>query len=230
MTSSKISRICRICGIEFLEHAYIINRKGGGQYCSQTCYGKSRKVKRVEVACQRCALPFSVLPSRIIRGDGKFCSRQCSQASRRVDIADRFWSKVHKTQGCWIWVACKGNKGYGGIRAGKEQRAHRVAYILTYGDIDDNLCVLHRCDNPSCVRPDHLFLGTQQQNIEDCVSKKRNHFGEKSPQSKLSDEIVKQMRIEYASGQTIAKISAKFNAAYSITHRAINKKAWKHVK
>lgn len=90
-------------------------------------------------------------------------------------MADLFWAKVRKTENCWIWEGgyeTDGDYGYFDIN-GKRARAHRVAYELTYGAIADGLFACHRCDNPSCVRPDHLFLGTNQENMDDCAAKGR---------------------------------------------------------
>src|SRR4029077_20972173 len=109
----------------------------------------------------------------------KFCSRDCLNKARgtlhhhKIDVAIRFWSKVNKIDGCWLGtaaVAGKGDYGYFGFQ-GKIQRAHRVSWILTFGEIPDGLFVLHKCDTPLCVRPDHLFLGTQQDNVDDMARK-----------------------------------------------------------
>lgn len=87
-----------------------------------------------------------------------------------------FWEKVNKTKTCWIWTASKDACGYG-LHAKKfnTTRAHRISYILKYGEFDQKLKVLHICDTPECVRPDHLKLGTQQDNMIDMVSKNRHY-------------------------------------------------------
>jgi HNH endonuclease len=89
----------------------------------------------------------------------------------------RFISKVSITFGCWHWTGQKNNWGYGIIRhpgkTGKREGAHRVAWKFYNGEIPDGIQVCHHCDNPSCVRPSHLFLGTQKDNIQDAISKSR---------------------------------------------------------
>ena len=94
----------------------------------------------------------------------------------------RFWSKVQPTEGCWLWTGARSTEGYGYIGVGprrnhKDVLAHRLMWELTYGPIPNGLWVLHRCDTPSCVRPDHLFLGTHQDNMDDMKRKGRTHVG-----------------------------------------------------
>lgn len=95
----------------------------------------------------------------------------------RRPLADRFWEKVHKTESCWLWTASVkdgfpyGQIGHPGTRT--PRRAHRVSWELHNGPIPAGLFVLHKCDNPRCVRPDHLFLGTQSDNLKDAYSKGR---------------------------------------------------------
>lgn len=90
---------------------------------------------------------------------------------------DRFWAKVDRSDadGCWEWTAHRSPKGYGAftITGQTPTRAHRYAYTITYGPIPDGLMVLHACDNPPCVRPDHLWLGTASDNMRDAYTKGR---------------------------------------------------------
>lgn len=95
-----------------------------------------------------------------------------------MTLAERFWAKVRKSKGCWEWTGAKQHNGYGFIHTGghvirRPLRAHRASWELHYGPIPAGLWVLHRCDNPSCVRPDHLFLGSRSDNMKDCAAKGR---------------------------------------------------------
>lgn len=99
-----------------------------------------------------------------------------------LTFEQRFWGKVLKTDGCWLWMAGKDQDGYGKFSVGprsiaRPKLAHRIAWELTNGEVSESIFVLHRCDNPSCVRPDHLFLGTHQDNMDDMVAKGRGSIG-----------------------------------------------------
>lgn len=97
-------------------------------------------------------------------------------------LTERFWAKVNKTDGCWLWTGCIWPGGYGRFSVGrrKRYRAHRIAWVLTHGSIPDELDALHKCDTPLCVRPDHLFLGTHDDNMKDCASKGRTRCAKKT--------------------------------------------------
>ena len=89
---------------------------------------------------------------------------------------NRFWDKVVKTDTCWLWVGSKTAQGYGRFRIGKKLfLSHRVSWNLINEEIPHELCALHTCDNPSCVNPEHLFLGTKKDNAQDKINKKRDH-------------------------------------------------------
>ena len=95
---------------------------------------------------------------------------------KRMPFRPYFWSLVDKSDGCWLWRGPQNGKGYGRIYHNKKRQvAHRIAYELTVGPIPDGLFACHKCDNPICVNPDHLFLGTQQDNMRDWTQKGKNH-------------------------------------------------------
>lgn len=102
---------------------------------------------------------------------------------QRKDPAERFWAKVDKSGDCWVWTAAKHDFGYGVFQLGRGpseglRRAHVLSWLWSNGPIPDGLVVCHRCDNPPCVRPDHLFLGTLGDNTRDMVAKGRDHYSQ----------------------------------------------------
>ena len=119
----------------------------------------------------------------------------------------RFLTKVQKTDDCWIWVGAKKPSGYGNFYAhGKYMGAHCAAYLLYKGEIGDGLCVCHRCDNPSCVNPDHLFLGTAQANMDDMRAKGRWVCGNK----RLSDQQCLEIVDLRKSGKSLKQIASVY--------------------
>lgn len=164
-----------------------------------------------------------------------------------------FWDKVDKQSlnGCWLWIGAKARRGYGSFKIGRRQLgAHRISYLHHMGPIPEGigyhgLCVCHHCDNPSCVNPDHLFLGTHEDNMIDCLRKKRfasgdnngmrimpekRSFGESNGCSKLTSEKVLTIRCAYsAGGVTQRSLCAQFGISYSQMSAIINRKRWAHI-
>lgn len=168
------------------------------------------------------------------------------RAGRFYDMAfSRFWDSVDKSGDCWVWTGKLTDAGYGHFWVKGERRAHRHAWALTYGSIPAGMCVLHRCDNRPCVRPDHLFLGTVADNNADMTAKGRNARGLKSgpytkPESvrkgsrhhkaKLTEELVAAMRVLYLSGEvSCAELGRRHGVHSSTAARAILGQRWKHV-
>lgn len=136
---------------------------------------------------------------------------------------EAFWNRVDRSGGensCWLWTSSRKKGGYGGISwKGKQDRAHRIAYSLTYGEIPDGLYVLHECDNPPCCNPKHLFLGTHLENMQDRDRKGRNinRAGEDHPMCVLSDDQVTTIRLRYASGEfSLKQIGAEYNVSETL--------------
>lgn len=119
-------------------------------------------------------------------------------------LPERFWRKVEKTDTCWLWTAAKNSNGYGHMwYVGALRKAHRIAWEDVHGPIPDGKVICHKCDNPSCVRTDHMFLGTHKDNSQDCIkkgrwSKHRRPQGSSNGQSKLTEDQVREIRRLYS--------------------------------
>jgi len=145
---------------------------------------------------------------------------------------------VEKTVGklktdCWEWKGTI-NKvhGYGYIMINRKMyRAHRLAYELFVGPIPEGLCVCHHCDNKACVNPNHLFIGTNQDNVDDKVQKGRQYKpkGEEHSQSKFNNEQIKEICKQVKMGETQAKVAERFNVHPSAISRIVNHKRWDHI-
>lgn len=138
---------------------------------------------------------------------------------------------VDPATGCWNWVGLKFDKGYGYFKCKAVQKtplaASRASWIIHRGH-PGNLFVLHQCDNRACCNPDHLFLGTQKKNMEDCKAKGRMNRGEDRPQSKLTDDEVTQIRRMKAQGASYGALAERFNVSRSLCFYAV-KVGWQHV-
>ncbi len=171
-----------------------------------------------------------------------------SKARIYKDRVAAFWHFVDKSQhpqDCWLWTGSKLADGYGRIKfQGQAIKAHRLSWILHFGEIPDGLLVCHRCDNRLCVNPEHLFLGTSAENMADMVAKKRNIFGDnhwtrqhperlkrgiEHHKTKLTPDEIRQIRSLFQSGVCRNKIAASFGINWSTVDRIVNKKLWKHI-
>ena len=126
----------------------------------------------------------------------------------------RFWSKIprRETNQCWEWTGSKNRKGYGYITIAKRHfAAHRLAWELTIGAIPPGLCCCHHCDNPGCVNPAHLFLGTHDDNMADCKAKNRQTQGSRNPASKLLESDVLEIRTLLKRGLTQREVATRYN-------------------
>lgn len=137
---------------------------------------------------------------------------------------DRFWNNVRKTEQCWEWIGgLSGITGYGSFQDGKKMSAHRYSWILHNGEIPRGLCVLHSCDNRVCVRPDHLWLGTKEENSIDMARKGRN----KPPAgAKLTGKNVLEIR---SSQENRFDLANKFGVHPSLIWKVRKREVWKHV-
>lgn len=175
-----------------------------------------------------------------------------------MTIEERFWAKVDKPvdpNGCWVWMSSKRGKGYGSFRLGKHpngtrhvESSHRLAWIFVRGPIPYGMCVLHKCDNPPCCNPDHLFLGSVAENNRDRNRKGRSArlLGDDNPSrqkperllrglehprpcAKITPEIVTDIRSRYSSGETQLSIARIYSIHQVHVSRIIRGVRWGHV-
>lgn len=164
-------------------------------------------------------------------------------------ISERFWKLVLIHQdNCWIWIGRFLPNGYGVFSLPHKkggEKAHRLSYSLTKGSIPNGIFVCHHCDNKACVNPDHLFLGTQKENIEDSVKKGRMHLGinhglHKHPERAARGEIngnaklitgqVREIRnIWKKQRESYSMIATQFGVSKSLIHLICQNKIWTHV-
>ena len=155
-----------------------------------------------------------------------------------VPLIERFerFALPEPITGCWLWTASLRSNGYGQINEGGRSRmmlkAHRVSWTLYRGAIPDGLCVLHKCDTPPCVNPDHLFLGTQAQNVKDMHDKGRDNHprGERHRSAKLTVAQVLEIRRLRAEGISSGELAKIFPVDESNISRIGNGHLWKSVK
>lgn len=160
---------------------------------------------------------------------------------KSVDYIDRavdFWATVERADegACWNWTGARNRGGYGAAGyAGRQSNASRVAWLLTYGAIQHGLVVCHRCDNPACCNPAHLFLGSQAENVADCQRKGRagcvpTGAAHHRSTAKLTEDQVITARRLYAGGLSQTEISKGMGVHSSTISRAVRGDRWSHVK
>jgi hypothetical protein len=195
---------------------------------------------KVTLICQQCGKPFLAKAYAASHGR-KFCSRACCYAK---SMEERFWENVDKGQGpndCWNWDGWIDPDGYGRLN---NSMAHRLSYVIAYGPIPAGLCVCHHCDNRRCVRPDHLFIGTNADNVHDAVCKGRMAKGkrhgqfthpEKMPKgerhgmAKLTAEQVRQIREKHAQGGvTQSQLAKEFGVVHQLISMIVHKQIWRN--
>ena len=132
--------------------------------------------------------------------------------------------------GCWEWFGAADSKGYGSCSSyGYTTSTHRLSYMLHFGEIHGDLHVCHRCDNPKCCNPDHLFLGTVKDNMQDRVDKDRVLKGSDHPNSKLTESLVTQARQEYDNGSSVLELANNYNITSGAMRQFLKQITWKHI-
>lgn len=149
--------------------------------------------------------------------------------ARRNTLAD-FELRIDLTGSCHLWTSTRDTRGYGVFAyQGKQWKAHCLAWVLARGAIPDGLYICHHCDTPLCVRVEHLFLGTREENWRDMFDKGRHSRGEQHHSAKLTGAMVREARRLHAEGWGAVRLSRRFGVTVHAMQLAIKGKTWKHV-
>jgi hypothetical protein len=155
------------------------------------------------------------------------------RVSKIRTLQERFFEKIRKTSTCWLWQGSLNKKGYGQLNRGRRGEgvvlAHRASWEIHNGAIPDGLCVLHKCDNPQCVNPDHLFLGTIVDNDKDRDAKGRTRKGDAHKFAKLRATQIPEIRRRIATGEKHESIAADYGVSAGVISQVGRRKIWKHV-
>lgn len=195
------------------------------------------KLTRVSRVCEVCGNIFHVLPSALRNRLAKFCSSPCSARGRTTPLVDRFFRYVgaRTPGGCILWTGPAIEHGYGCLSdSGPKKKRHvlasHIAYELFYGPVPNGLHVLHKCDNPPCVAPSHLFVGTNADNIADKLAKGRQSRGESHGFARLTEAKVREIRKRYATGGVFQhQLASEYGVSRGTVQYIVEGKTWRHV-
>ena len=177
---------------------------------------------QMPVSCPKCDRGF---PGKSLGHHAPKCG---------LTVVDLFWTKVEKTDSCWIWTGSRKPKGYGHLRhANKDYNAHRLSYELANGPIPALMEVMHTCDVPYCVNPAHLKLGSHAENMADCRDKRRHSYGERNHHAKLTEDDVRAIRRDYRRTSprrtNASELAERYGVASSRISAIINGHQWSHI-
>lgn len=232
-----------------------------GRLLVLACEGQASDTRRNRLwrcECQ-CGAVVNATEHSLISGKRKSCG--CFQRETRLNLGTvarglsnrgatpsdddyevRFWCRVRSSRdGCWVWTRGTQHNGYGTFCVkGRDIRAHRFSWEIHFGQIPQGMLVCHHCDNPPCVRPDHLFLGTDRDNCVDKLAKGRgragipfhrgcSHEGALNPNARMSTEQVAEALSRLADGEKPAAVASSFGVSTSLIYKIRSRRAWSHL-
>jgi hypothetical protein len=212
---------------------------GGARFCGYACWLEHRRQQTVECACEQCGKAFTVGAATFAKRGARYCGRRCATLAAITPLRDRFWTRVNKTDTCWLWTgSTAGQSGYGvigiGPRGAGKIYTHRLSYEIHVGPIPEGMRVCHNCpegDNPLCCNPAHLFLGTDADNAADKVAKGRQTRGESNASTKLTEAQARTaLSIDTSQRGAVAKLAREFGVSHATICDVISGRTWKHLR
>jgi len=221
-----VQLFCVVCQQPFwVKPSRATSRKSCSRACQHRMTGPP-----VLARCCICDQPFERPHSYGLRFRAAYCSFACYRRDRQSP--ERFWAYAnrepgvllpHMTTPCWVWQGGRYPDGYGSYR---KRGAHRMAYELTYGAIPRGVEVLHRCDNPPCINPEHLFLGTHAENMHDAINKGR--MNAQHPHL-TADQVVAIRRRAATQPFTYSALAQEYGVSKYAIFDVIKRRSWKHL-
>jgi hypothetical protein len=157
-------------------------------------------------------------------------AKKLTKQEKLVSALYRFWSRVQEGPGCWEWMGSKKPAGYGQLNlAGKMVNTHKFSWEIHNGPVEAGLVVRHKCDNPGCVNPDHLELGTPADNVGDAVVRGRMQHGDGHYMRKLEGKDIPEIRAAHAAGRGFVDLARDYGVSDSTIADAVYRRTWKHI-
>lgn len=190
--------------------------------------------------CDRCGKVFLAKWQGADRRHQRYCERSCYRDTLKFtdeQALEVMWSRIDRNgpDGCWIYTAKANIRGYGTMvwRGERKMLVHRLLYQLAHGNLaGSHVFCLHKCDNPRCVNPAHIFLGDDAANTADKVSKRRHSYGERNRHAKLTEEQVQAIRAEYRyerGRSNHLELLARYGIKGPTLNAILSGRTWKHL-